>query len=252
MEETEVIATFGPAAGDWATLSKSSRKTLEALFRHPLAHNLEWSALAALFEALGTVEQKPHHEMSFKIGGEHHRTHKPHGKELTTAEVMEFRHMLTRAGWSPQAPVAAGGAQGAGEAPDAAPDLLAVVDHHEARLYRLDLRPADMVDHVISPYDLHHFRHPLSHKDQPRDRGQRTPEDHSFYERIAEALAGGRRIVLIGHGKGHSNAAHHLNDYVKQHHPETFQRIVCEVVADLSSLTAPQLLDVGRRALTPG
>jgi hypothetical protein len=37
---------------------------------------------------------------------------------------------------------------------------------------------------------------------------------------------------------------------IHQHHPETFQKMVCEVVADLSSLTAPQLLSLGRRALT--
>ena len=130
------------------------------------------------------------------------------------------------------------------------PDLLIAVEHHEARLYQLDIRSADLVDQVIKPYDPHHVLHHLSHKDQSRERGQRAPEDHTFYERIAQAASLGGRIVVVGHGEGHSNAAHHLLEYVQQHHPELFQKMVCDVVADLSSLTAPQLLALGRRALT--
>ena len=54
---------------------------------------------------------------------------------------------------------------------------------------------------------------------------------------------------MVGHGAGKSNAAHHLTEYLQSHHRETYQRIVREIAADLSSITTPQLLDLAREAL---
>jgi hypothetical protein len=249
VEQANIAATFAAPAQDFTTLSKSSRLTIAALYQHPLSHNLEWRRVVSLFETLGTVEQKSHDKVAFSIGSEHHDLVKSHGKDLAEADVMTLRHMLSRAGWAPQA----SGGHTAGhdvKADLAAPDLLVVVEHHEARLYHLDIGSADLADHVIRPYDPHHMLHLLSHKDHSHEQGQRAPEDHTFYERIAQAATLGGRVVVIGHGEGHSNAAHHLIEYARVHHPEIFQKMVCEVVADLSSLTAPQLLDLGRRALT--
>ena len=253
LKEVEVTATFSAASGDWTMLSKASRSTIEALYQHPLSHNLEWSDVVALFEKLGTVDQKSHNEFAFGLGGEHHRVRKPHAKDLTAAEVMTFRHMLTRAGWAPERPAAKAGAKTAHEpAAIGSPDLLVVVDHHEARLYHLDVRSADLLDHGIRPYDPHHLLRHGSHNDQGREQRQRTPEDHAFYESIAQAVLPARAIVVIGHGTGRSNAAHQLVEFLHQHHSDTASKVVSEVVADLSSLTAPQLLDLGRRALTAG
>lgn len=247
MESVDIHATFKPEAGDRATLSKASRATLDALFRHPVTHNLEWPDVVALFAKLGTADHKSHNEIAFGIGTERHLVHKPHAKDLTASEVMAFRHILTRAGWSP----ATSGAAGAVAATPERLNRLVVVDHHEAHVYDLDLKSADAADHAIRPYDPHHVLHHLSHKDKSRERGQRAPEEPGFYQRIADTLVSASRIVLIGHGKGHSNAAHHLDEHLRKHCPETFQKVVCEVVADLSSLTRPQLLAMARRALTP-
>ena len=254
MKEANVTATFGPAPGDWNTLSKSNRATLAAVYQHPLSHNLEWSDMVALFEKLGTVEQKAHNELVFALGTEHHRIHKPYGKDLTAAEVMAFRHMLSRAGWMPEAKLDLSDPVGnsvSGDDAVSGNDLMVVMDHHEARLYHLDIRAADALDHVIQPYDPHHLLHHLSHKDHQAERGQRTPEDHAFYRAIAQAIEPASAIVVVGHGKGHSNAAHHLMQYLEQHHAVTFRKVRHELVADLSSVTTPQLLALGRRALTP-
>ena len=264
VEQSNITATFGAAAQDFATLSKASRMTIAALYQHPLSHNLEWSRVVALFEKLGTVDQRSHDKVSFSIGSEHHELLKRHGKDLAAPDVMTLRHMLSRAGWSPpasshqasshqasahQASSGRDAADPAATTSAASPDLLVVVEHHEARLFHLDIRSADLIDHVIKPYDPHHILHHLAHKDQSREPGQRAPEDHTFYERIAQAAVLAGRVVVIGHGEGHSNAADHLMEYVRQHHPAIFQKMVCELSADLSALTAPQLLALGRRAL---
>ena len=254
MEGPIADVTFRPPAADMATLPKGSRRTLQALFQHPIAHNLEWADVVALFGTLGTVDQKSHNEILFGIGGEHHRVHKPHSKDITVDELLEFRRMLTRAGWSPETSAEADAGEKASRAEPAVipapPDLLIVIDHHEARLYHLDLQSTETRAHVIRPYDPHRFRYHLTHKDLSRERGQRAPEDPSFYAGLAEAVGSARAIVVIGHGAGHCNAADRLVEFLRLHHPDTFHKVTRVVVADLSSLTPPQLLVLGRRALS--
>jgi len=221
-------------------------RTLEALFRHPPAHNLEWMDVVSLIGRIGTAEEKSNNKFSFEVGGQHYLMPKPHSKELTSTEVVDLRHFLQHAGWSPGAP------SQAAARPESPPlTLMVVVDHHGAKIYRIDPAAADASKRQITPYDPHHFLHHLTHKDQSREQGQRAPEDAGFYQRISEALAAGGRIVVVGHGTGKSNAAEHLSEYLRTHHSETYERIVLEIGADLSAATAPQLLALAERALGP-
>jgi hypothetical protein len=184
---------------------------------------------------------------------------KPHTKDLTSSEVLALRHFLIEAGVSPEHPSepaihpdpahSESAHSESAEPTLAAPDLLIVVDHHGAKIFHIDVTSDDASEHVIRPYDPHHFLHHLTHKDQDRERGQRAPEEPAYYERIADAVALGGNIVVVGHGVGKSNAAHHLTEYLRSHHRETYQRIVREIDADLSSITTPQLLDLARTAL---
>lgn len=70
-----------------------------------------------------------------------------------------------------------------------------------------------------------------------------------FCERIAQAAAAGGRIVVVGHGKRHSNPVRCLVEHLQAHHRQAYRRVVTEVVAGFSSLTAPQLFHPARRAL---
>jgi hypothetical protein len=222
----------------------SHARTLEALFRHPTAHNLEWMDVVALIEKIGMVREKGDNKFAFKVDGEHHLMHKPHSKDLTSSEVVDLRHFLLRAGWSPQSP-----SQAAARPEPAALSLMVVLDHHGAKIYRIDVASGDASKREIRPYDPHHFLHHLTHKGQSREQGQRAPEDSDFYKKIAEALAAGGRIVVVGHGTGKSNAAQHLTEYLRTHHRETYQRVVREIEADLSAATTPQLLELAEQAL---
>ena len=250
MMDAPAINHASGSPADKALLSKATRRTLEALYRHPMAHNLEWADVVTLFRAIGAVDQKSHNDITFTVGGARHKIRKPHSKDITMEELLEFRRILTLAGWSPEATHAdvAGRAAPADAAP--APDLLVVIEHHEARIFHLDTQSAETTEHAIKPYDPHHFLHHLSHKDQSRERGQRAPEDTGFYVRLAAAVAPAHAIVVVGHGAGHSNAADHFMEHLRLHHTDTFGKVVREAVADLSSLTPPQLLALGRRALS--
>jgi hypothetical protein len=241
-----MATTINDSAGDTvdqdrASMSRSDRRTLDDLFRHPIAHNLAWKDVVGLFERVGSVAEKSNHEFVFDAGGQTQVMRRPHAKELTTSEVMDLRHFATRAGLSPH-----GASHAATHANSAAPALLVVVDHHGAKIYHIGVAPDDEARRTITPYDPHHFLHHLTHKDQSREQGQRAPEEARFYEQISQALGQGGQIVIIGHGTGHSNAAQHLTDYLAAHHRETYQRVVREVVADLSSVTEPQLLALAK------
>lgn len=230
-------------SADRNALHGTHLRTLEALFRHPTAHNLEWMDVIGLLEKIGTVHRKANAKFTFDLAGEHYVLHKAHTKDLTSIEVVDLRHFLQRAGWSAEGPSQAAVSRD----PDPA-TLMVVVDHHGAKLYRIESGPGDTSPHEIRPYDPYHFLHHLTHKDQSRQEGERAPEDPGFYSRIADALAKASRIIVVGHGKGRSNAAQHLVEYLRTHHRETYLRIVREIEADLSAITTPQLLELAKQA----
>ncbi|WP_419759861.1 hypothetical protein [Acidisoma sp.] len=239
MTTTATTAEGTGLADGRAGLSKSGRRTLDSLYAHPLARNLEWTDVMALFREAGSVERKANDETVLQLGGEQQMLRRPHSKDLTLDEVMEIRHFLTRVGMSPQRAATAD-------------NFLVTIDHHEAHVYHLDLSASDPANNVIKPADPHHFLHHLTHKDQTRERGQRAAEDATYYERIAQAVAGAvphGKIVVIGHGEGHSDAGHHLIAWIKLHHAEVARHVIGEVTADLSSATPPQLLNIAREAI---
>jgi hypothetical protein len=227
------------------TLSGSHRRTLEAIFRHPLAHNLDWRELVGLIAHIGHVEERSGDDCLFTVGAEHQFMRRPHhAKDLPAAEVMAVRHLLTRAGWS------AGGAPSAGAAPAPPPALIAIIDGDEARIWRVDLSVrADGSEPTVEAYDPRHVLHHMVQKTHRLDNGRTSADDRVFLEAIAEALASGGKIVVIGHGVGESNVADQATAYLKTHHQEIHGRIVKEIVADLPSLTNAELLDLGRHAL---
>ncbi len=234
----------GIAVEPFTPVMGADRRALEAVFRHPSAHNLEWSHVVGLINAIGKIHEKPNSEFVLEVAGRHHLMRRHHTKDLTGNDVIELRHFLVQAGYS-----AENEAEPSIHPHPTAPDLLIAVDHHAAEVFHFDVTSEAASEHVIRPYDPQHFLHHLVHKDQSRERGQRTPEESAYYEAIANAVAQAGRIVVVGHGTGKSDAAHHLTDYLRSHHRETSSRIVSEVSADLSAVTTPQLLEIARKAV---
>jgi hypothetical protein len=240
-DESEIGQRAVPGGG--AALHGAQLRTLEALFRHPTAHNLEWMDVIALFDKIGTVHRKANAKFSLELAGEHYLLQKAHTKDLTSSEVIDLRHFLQRAGWSAEAPSHVAAGRNLEPA-----TLVVVVDHHGAKIYGVEPGSGEASPHKITPYDPHHFLHHLAHRDQLREEGQRASEDPGFYRQIGDALAAAGRILVVGHGKGKSNAGRHLVEYLRVRHHEAYQRVVGEVEADLSAITTPQLLELAERA----
>ncbi len=228
-------------------LSTVHRRTLEAFYRHPIAHNLDRIDVLSLFAKLGSVEHGENSAVTYTIGDEHHRVTKSRGHSLMTDEVMALRHLLTRAGWgtdehgSPNPPMEA-------VAPNS--DWLVVLEATEARLFHLDLRANDKSGHTIHARNPHRILCHFSHAEQGRDAEKRNTEEARFFDEITKALLSGGKIVLVGHGAGHSNTTQQFSKYLHTHHPLIFKRVVNAVVADIGQMTDGQLLELARTALT--
>lgn len=230
-----------------AAVTGADRRTLDAIYRHPLAHNLSWREVVALVTTIGAAEEKSSGDVLFRAGDERLSMKKPHGKDLMADDVIDLRHFLTRAGWSPEAlsppepPVHS--------APQDA-SLVVVIDHAGAKVYRIDSAADD--PQGATPSDPRHLLHHVERKQRDADHDETYPADDQFFEQVAATAAVGGHIVVIGHGVGQSNEADHLTAYLKRHHHDTYLRIVNEIVADLPSLTPPELLQLGRKALGEG
>jgi hypothetical protein len=125
--------------------------------------------------------------------------------------------------------------------------MVVVIDHHAAHIYH-DFggsRPKDEI--AVKPYDPFGFQHHLIHRKEAHYKGERVPEEDSYYEEIATDIVHAQAIILIGHGTGKSSAADFLSEYLKTHHPETFQRIIATETADLSALTEPEIEEIAKK-----
>jgi hypothetical protein len=224
-------------------MAVDDRRTLEAIFHHPAPRNLGWMDVLRLLKHLGSADERADGKYSLTTNGNRLVLHKPHGKHLDASQVADLRHYFGLSGISPDNPYGTPPA-----AQSSSVDVVVLIDHHGAKLYRIHLS-SDQQAESVTPYDPHHFLHHLHHRDEMREHGQRPAEDLTFYERIAEAIRDVDRVVLLSHGTGSSNASNVLAEQLKKHHPGVYARIVRHEEVNTSAMTEAQILAYGRQAL---
>ncbi|GJE40269.1 hypothetical protein [Methylobacterium persicinum] len=222
------------------------RAILGRIFHHPTSNNLEWREVVAFVERIGSTEEKRDDRWGFTLAGRTATFLRPRDKDMDPREVERLRRLMQDACLSPYST----------EILEASPDqgdndALIVVDHHEARIYRLDLETVGgETETTLRPYDPKGYIHHLSHKEDGNYRGQRAPEDLAYYDRIAAAVTNAPRIAIVGHGTGKASAMSVLSERLREHHHETQGRVVATATIDLSAATDGQLLALGREMLT--
>lgn len=122
-------------------------------------------------------------------------------------------------------------------------NLLVVIDHREARIYRTELHGS--VPQRVMPYNPDGFGRNL-HYVQDKSNGQRKPERKSFYEAVARTLQGAEKVLLFGGGTGAGSAMEQLLAELKRYHADIAKRVVGTVVVDESHLSENQLLAKAR------
>jgi hypothetical protein len=215
-----------------SNLDGHHRKTYEAIFRHPMSQNLEWHDVRSLLNALGEVSEGHNGTIEVTRNGLSVTLHIPKHKDVASVdELMSIRHFLEQSGASIDPPVATGIA------------LLVVIDHHEAKIYRVE--PHGSVPQRLVPYDPHGFgRHLRS--ENPETDGKRQPERKSFSEAIARTLRGADRILIFGSGTGESSAMDKLIAELEHNHGDLAKLVVGSVLIDANHLTEGELLAKAR------
>jgi hypothetical protein len=209
---------------------------LEGLIGGKLPRNLSWSAVVSLIGQIGEVQPHGNDEFEFVVGFQRGFFKRPDTHNLEVEEISRLRRFLKEAG-----------VLGKPEKAHQIGRMVVVIDHHVAHIYH-DLggsRPADEV--AVKPYDPFGFRHHLVHRKEAHYEGDHIPEEESYYEEIAADLIHAEAVILIGHATGKSSAVTALSEYLKTHHPETFQRIIATEAADLSALTEPEIEAIAKK-----
>jgi hypothetical protein len=218
-------------------MSGHHRRTYEALFRHPVAHNLEWHDVRSLLDALADVTEKHDGSLQAARNGQVLTLHVPKHKDAPVELVLDIRRFLEQSGAEAiPAPVTPG------------LDLLVVIDHHEAKVYRADMTGAG--PHHLVPYDPHGFGRHLHSQAEETD-GKRKPERKSFYEAVAATLRGAGRILIFGSGTGESSAMERLVADLRHNHGDVAGHIVGTLVVDGHHQTEGQFLARAREFFAP-
>lgn len=215
--------------------------TLEALYAHPLRHNIRWDHLLGLWQSLGgEVQRLDHQRLRLRLpdGGEtwlHHAVGRRHAV-LAGDDVLRVRHLLQEAGITPEHPLA----PGAPERGDQARRLVIRLDHRGADVFWLQ---GDTTEHsTLQPHGLWASEQNLTHRHDRDLAGQRAPIDHDYLRRLTLTLESADRALLLGHGHGEANLMHTFLDHVHRHRPELLARIGATELIDDTALSDAQLL----------
>jgi hypothetical protein len=214
-------------------LTGSHLRTYNTIFQHPVSHNLEWRAVRSLLENLGHVAEEPNGNLKATRNGQSVVLHPPRTKDVAEIDdLMALRHFIERSEEAAQ-PQMSGSPV----------DWLLLIDHHEARIYRLEI--AGAVPQQILPHEPgENFRHAHNAKDFTR--GREKPEPNSFFEPVATALKTAGRILVFGSGTGTSSEMDQFIAWLKVHHADLAKRVIGTAVVDGHHLTEDQLLSKAR------
>jgi len=215
-----------------AALTGSHLRAYNAIFQHPLSHNLEWHNVYGMLRQLAQIEEEPNGHLRVTRNGQVLVLHPPRTKDVSSAhEIIALRHFLERS------ETAEGVPQGADS------HWLLVIDHEEARIFRAEMHGA--IPQQILPHEPgRYFRH--AHNSKDFSRGQEKPEPNSYFEPVAEALQVHGQILVFGSGTGASSEMEQFIAWVKVHRPEVAGRIIGSLVVDGHHLSADQLLAKAR------
>lgn len=219
-------------------LRRDHKELLESLISGKLPRNLSWKSVIDLIGNIGEVHPQGNDEFILTVGSQRCFFKRPSGHDLAVEEISRLRRFLKEAG-GPGVPAEA----------SKMGRMVVIIDHHIAHIYHIPGDSGPQGEVAVKPYDPFGFHHHLIHRKEAHYKGERVPEEHSYYEEVAKDLVHADEIILIGHGTGKSSAAEFLMEYLKAHHPEEFQRIAAIETADLSALTEPQIEEIGKRQI---
>ena len=199
-------------------------------------------------EAVGEAQQKHDGKYTVKIGQERETFERPRGKDIDTQQVVDLRRMLSNAGYeASQSPKETRTTTDSSKPVNLAGKRAVVaLDYRGARIYALDAPTHSSPEKMTAP-DPWHLNHHLHHRKQDKTVSYNLDEMSTteYFKSLASELQPASEILLLGHGKGKSNASHLFEAYVEKHRPDIASKIVASVRCDVDDITDNQLLRLG-------
>ena len=215
-----------------ADLSGSHLQTYNAIFQHPVSHNLEWRKVYSLLQHLGIVTVEHNDHLKATRNGHELVLHRSQKKDVSDpVQVMHLRHFLQRSN-APARALPAGRLQ-----------WLLQIDHQKARIFRCDV--ADPTAEVVLPHaPAEFFRYPEGAKDFSR--GKEKPDANSFFGPVGDALKPPGQILVFGRGTGTSSEMDEFLAWARDRRPILASQVVGSEVVDSQHLTDGELLAKAR------
>lgn len=215
-----------------SSLTGAHLRTYQTIFQHPASHNLGWRDVHALFRQVANVEEEANGNLKITRNSQVLVLHPSRSKDVAaTDELMTLRRFLEKSEAAPGT-----------TAPEAAHWLLEI-DHHEARIFRLEMQGAAPL-RIVPHGPEGQVRHAQNAKEF--DKGRDKPDPLSFFVPIAKALQGAGQILIFGSGSGHSSEMDQFVAWLKIHHADIAARVIGTHVVDQHHLSDGQLLTQAR------
>ena len=123
-------------------------------------------------------------------------------------------------------------------------NVVTVIAVHATDIYAIAADPGVLSERVVAPDRRGRFHKVHHHAGNPS--GTYEDDSDEYWEAIARALAPSGAILVMGHGHGKANAAHHWVTYVEKHHPDIAAKLVAELRVDIERLDERQVLELAR------
>lgn len=208
--------------------------TLQQLFAHPVARNIEWSELIPALADAGDLQTEKNGNYRL-TRGDHTLVFEARGKEVDIEEVLKLRHFLESSEVSKT------------NDPDLADAVIIAVDHHKAAVYR---NFGTGFEKAMSLHaDLTEERMLHSHPTSAPFHEQHPLPETDYYESLVKEIAKSGRVVILSHGTGTSNAGLQLMEVLGKKHSELVARVVAVKDCDLEAMSDPELIKLGTESL---
>jgi predicted RNA binding protein YcfA (HicA-like mRNA interferase family) len=211
---------------------------LSELYAHPIAHNIKWDDLIPALSSVGFMHDEKN--------GSHHFTRNGHtivfehsGHDiLDENEIIKLRHFLHASAISKN------------RNPDLAKDMIIAIDHRQAIIFR---DPGTTSESRAEEHaDLSQGRVLHRRPTAPPYSNIGPMEDGTYYDAVIRDMGNARRIVILSHGTGSSNAASALMTRIYEKNPGLAHQVAAVQRCDLEAMTEPQIVSLGKKLLGSG
>lgn len=122
--------------------------------------------------------------------------------------------------------------------------IVVVITKDDARIWLSDATRGTAPEVITRPANDEAHRHVReSHTNHGRAPNHGEKE---FLDAVAKTIEPAADVLVMGHGKGKSNAMVRLIQHLERHHQNAARKVVGAIDADLSAMTEPQILAIAR------